>query len=93
MQHVTLRALFSFPDPVNEASARLVAGGVTLLALLTIVTGWRSLAVAIAYGFLARVLTGPTLHLQYISRGEAARIEAQLAEALGAAGLFVQGGH
>jgi len=39
------------------------------------------------------VLTGPTLHLQYISRGEAARIEAQLAEALSAAGLFVQGGH
>jgi hypothetical protein len=39
------------------------------------------------------VLTGPTLHLQYIARGEAARIEAQLAEALRAAGLFVQGGH
>ena len=39
------------------------------------------------------VLTGPTLHLQYISRGEAARIEAQLAEAFSAAGLFVQGGH
>lgn len=39
------------------------------------------------------VLTGPTLHLQDISRGEAARIESQLAEALSAAGLFVQGGH
>lgn len=39
------------------------------------------------------VLTGPTLHLQCISRGEAARIEAQLAEALSAAGLLVQGGH
>jgi hypothetical protein len=39
------------------------------------------------------VLTGPTLHLQYIARREAARIEAQLAEALSAAGLFVQGGH
>jgi hypothetical protein len=39
------------------------------------------------------VLTGPTLHLQWISRGEAARIEGQLAEALSAAGLFVQGGH
>jgi hypothetical protein len=39
------------------------------------------------------VLTGPTLHLQYIARAEAARIEAQLAEALSAAGLFVQGGH
>ena len=39
------------------------------------------------------VLTGPTLHLQYIARREAVRIEAQLAEALSAAGLFVQGGH
>jgi hypothetical protein len=39
------------------------------------------------------VLTGPTLHLQYIKRSEAARIEAQLAEALAAAGLKVKGGH
>jgi hypothetical protein len=39
------------------------------------------------------VLTGPTLHLQYIKRAEAARIEVELAEALTAAGLFVQGGH
>jgi len=39
------------------------------------------------------VLTGPTMHLQYIQRSEAARIEAQLAEALAAAGLVVKGGH
>jgi hypothetical protein len=39
------------------------------------------------------VLTGPTLHLQYIERSEAARIESQLAEALAAAGLKVKGGH
>ena len=39
------------------------------------------------------VLTGPTLHLQYIKRSEAARIEAQLAEALADAGLRVKGGH
>jgi hypothetical protein len=39
------------------------------------------------------VLTGPTLHLQFIKRGEAARIEGQLAEALAAAGLLVKGGH
>lgn len=38
-------------------------------------------------------LTGPTLHLQYIKRSEAARIEVELAEALMAAGLFVKGGH
>jgi len=39
------------------------------------------------------VLTGPVLHLQQIARGEAERIEAELAEALRAAGLRVQGGH
>ncbi|HVC31157.1 MAG TPA: hypothetical protein VND24_08210 [Steroidobacteraceae bacterium] len=39
------------------------------------------------------VLTGPTLHLQGISRPEAARIEAGLAAALADAGLLVRGGH
>jgi hypothetical protein len=39
------------------------------------------------------VLTGPTLHLQYIKRAEAERIEAQLAQALAEAGLTVKGGH
>jgi hypothetical protein len=39
------------------------------------------------------VLTGPTLHLQYIKRGEAERIEGEMAEALAATGLLVKGGH
>jgi hypothetical protein len=39
------------------------------------------------------VLTGPTMHLQYIRRDEAERIESQLAESLIAAGLLVKGGH
>ena len=39
------------------------------------------------------VLHGPVAHLQGISRAEAERIESELAEALRAAGLFVQGGH
>jgi hypothetical protein len=39
------------------------------------------------------VLTGPTLHLQHIARAEAARIEGALAQALGDAGLLVEGGH
>jgi hypothetical protein len=39
------------------------------------------------------VLTGPTLHLQYIKRSEAERIEQQLAQALSEAGLQVKGGH
>jgi hypothetical protein len=39
------------------------------------------------------VLTGPTLHLQRIKRSEAARIEAELADAFRDAGLHVEGGH
>jgi hypothetical protein len=54
-------SLFAFPDPVNEVSARLVAGGVVILALVAITTDTRWLTLVLAYGFLARVLTGPTL--------------------------------
>jgi hypothetical protein len=39
------------------------------------------------------VLTGPVLHLQYIARADAARIEVALAQALADAGLRVEGGH
>jgi hypothetical protein len=53
--------LFSFPDPVNEVSARLVAGGVVLMALATILLDQPWILVLLAYGFVARVLTGPTL--------------------------------
>lgn len=56
-----LDRLFSFPNPVNEVSARLVAGGVVLLAMATIVSGQLWITALIAYGFVARVLTGPTL--------------------------------
>jgi len=56
-----VRTLFSFPNPVNETSARLVAGGVAIICVGTVVfqQGW--LLPVLAYGFLARVLTGPTL--------------------------------
>ncbi|MHB8241531.1 MAG: DUF4395 domain-containing protein [Solirubrobacteraceae bacterium] len=53
--------LFSFPDPVNEISARLVAGGVVLLSLATIIFDQRWATAVIAYGFLARGVSGPTL--------------------------------
>jgi hypothetical protein len=54
-------SLWSFPNPVNEVSARLVAGGVVLMCLATIIADQPWLTVVIAYGFVARVLTGPTL--------------------------------
>lgn len=54
-------ALLDFPNPVNEVSARLVAGGVVLMAVVTITFDVRWLTVVLAYGFVARVLTGPRL--------------------------------
>jgi len=56
-----VKDLFSFPNPVNEVSARLVAAGVVILTIATIVFVQPVLLVLLAYGFVARVLTGPTL--------------------------------
>jgi hypothetical protein len=53
--------LFSFPNPVNEVSARLVAAGVVVMCVLTLALDQPWLLLVIAYGFVARVLTGPTL--------------------------------
>jgi hypothetical protein len=53
--------LLRFPDPVNEVSARLVAAGVVVMAALTLGLRQPWLLVPIAYGFVARVATGPTL--------------------------------
>jgi hypothetical protein len=53
--------VFSFPNPVNEVSARLVAAGVVLMSVLTIAFDLKWMTVVIAYGFVARVLAGPTL--------------------------------
>jgi hypothetical protein len=50
-----MSGLFSFPNPVNEKAARVVAGGVLILSLLTLATGWSWLLVPLAYGFWARV--------------------------------------
>ena len=61
MFSVSKTGLLSFPDPVNEVSARLVAAGVVTLSTLTIVLDAPWLTLLIAYGFLARVASGPTL--------------------------------
>lgn len=59
--------IFGFPNPVNEVAARVVAGGVLILSATTIVlamsagAGWLWLTAPLAYGFVARVLTGPRL--------------------------------
>ncbi len=56
-----IREIFGFPNPVNEVAARVVAAGVLLMSLLTLATRRPWLLVPLAYGFVARALTGPTL--------------------------------
>jgi hypothetical protein len=56
-----MRELFSFPNPVNEKAARTVAAAVLLTVVVVLLTGAYWLLVPLAYGFWARVLTGPTL--------------------------------
>jgi hypothetical protein len=56
-----MRGLFSFPNPVNEKAARTVAGVVLAVAIATLACGAYWLLIPLAYGFWARVLTGPTL--------------------------------
>lgn len=64
---MTAPKLFDFPNPVNEYAARTVAGGVLLSSVATLVLSlavhhnWLWLTAPLAYGFIARVLTGPTL--------------------------------
>jgi hypothetical protein len=53
--------VFTFPNPVNEKAARVVAGVVALTAIVTLAISAYWLLIPLAYGFWARVLTGPTL--------------------------------
>ena len=55
------RGFFSFPNPVNEVAARSVAAGVVALAAVALGSGALWLTVPLAYGFVARTLTGPRL--------------------------------
>lgn len=56
-----MSGLLGFPNPVNEKAARVVAGTVLTVAIVILATGWLWLLVPLAYGFWARVLTGPKL--------------------------------
>ena len=58
---VVIRQIFAFPNPVNETSARTVAAVVAVLGVVALAfqQGW--LLPVLAYGFVARALTGPTL--------------------------------
>jgi Domain of unknown function (DUF4395) len=61
MDRVSVRRLLSFPNPVNEKAARVVAGVAMIAGIVILATGAYWLLIPVAYGFWARVLTGPTL--------------------------------
>ncbi len=73
-----VRNLFRFPNPVNETSARLVAGGVVLQCIAFVIfrQGWQ--LIPLAYGFVARVAAGPTLSPlgQFVTRFATPRLMA-----------------
>jgi hypothetical protein len=85
--------LFSFPNPVNEVSARLVAGGVVVMALLTIIFDLKWATIVIAYGFIARVLTGPSLSPlgQFVTRVVTPRLHLAERPVAGPPKRFAQG--
>lgn len=85
--------LFSFPHPVDEVSARLVAAGVVLQCALVLATGWTPLLVVLAWGFVARVATGPTLSPlgQLVTRVVRPRLSWAVRETPGPPKRFAQG--
>ena len=88
-----MRKLLGFPNPVNETSARLVAGGVVAqgVAFLAVRQWW--VLVPLAYGFLARVLTGPRLSPlgQFVTRVATPRLHVQHRFVPGPPKRFAQG--
>ncbi len=56
-----MRGVLSFPNPVNERAARVVAAVVAAIGVATLASGVWWLLLPLAYGFWARVLTGPKL--------------------------------
>jgi hypothetical protein len=52
-------SLFSFPNPVNDVAARTVASGVVIMAIVATTTHQMWITIPLAYGFVARTLSGP----------------------------------
>jgi hypothetical protein len=85
--------LFGFPNPVNETSARLVAGGVVLQAVAFLVVRQWWLLVPLAYGFLTRVLSGPRFSPlgQFVTRVVTPRLHVEHRFVAGPPKRFAQG--
>jgi hypothetical protein len=89
----SVRRIFTFPNPVNEVSARLVAGGVVIIAVLTITLNLKWATAVLAYGFAARVLSGPTLSPlgQFVTRVVTPRLHIAERPVAGPPKRFAQG--
>ena len=85
--------MFSFPNPVNEVSARLVAAGVVLMGLATIAFDAKWILIPLAYGFIARVATGPTMSPlgQLVTRVVTPRLDVEPRYVAGPPKRFAQG--
>src|SRR5690242_13754510 len=88
-------SVFGFPRTINEKAARTVAAVVAVTGVLALALDARWLLLPLAYGFWARVLTGPRLSplAQFATRVAAPRLGAprevpgppkRFAQALGA---------
>ena len=56
-----LKSIFSFPETINEYAARTVAGFIVIMALTYLYSHNIYLLIFMVYGFLARVVAGPSL--------------------------------
>ena len=57
---VGIAAMIGYPERVNEVAARVTAGGVCALSATALITQQHWLLAPLAYGFVARTLSGPT---------------------------------
>src|SRR5487761_2319151 len=88
-----MKNFFSFPSPVNDASARTVALGVGTMTALALLTRSAWLLIPLTYGFLARVLAGPKISPlgQFAVRVAGPRLSAWTKSVPGPPKRFAQG--
>ncbi|TML10891.1 MAG: DUF4395 domain-containing protein [Actinobacteria bacterium] len=84
---------FAFPNPVNEVSARLVAAGVVVQGAVIIAFDQPWLIGVLAFGFVARVLAGPTFSPlgQFVTRVLTPRLPFRAKYVAGPPKRFAQG--
>ena len=85
-------SVFGFPRTINEKAARTVAGVVAITGVVALAAGAEWLLIPLAYGFIARVLAGPTLSplARFATRVAAPRLGAPK-EVAGPPKRFAQG--